>query len=340
MPHLTALPFRPHPLLRGPHRMTIFPRWWPRENRPSDLPSQQRIFQITPETGLLAQCHWQPSPTDTPTVLLIHGLEGCTESHYMIGLAHKIWAKGWNCIRINQRNCGDSEHLTPTLYHNGLSQDYAQIIQEITKQDGCQHIWLIGYSMGGNLTLKLAGERGGELTALRGVAAVSPNIQPAACVRALQRQSNWIYHQHFLRSLKAKLQRKDHLYPGKWDLSQLSKIQTMWEFDDVYTAPDGGYQHAEDYYEQSAAEKTLKSIRIPTLIITAQNDPFIPYEIFQRSSLHHNFLIELLAPAHGGHCGFLQRHQAHEDPFWAENRIVDWIEHEATPVNRIPFAQN
>jgi len=308
--------------------MTLIPRWWPRGTPPPHMPTQERIFQITPETGLLTICHWQPSPSDKPTALIIHGLEGCTESHYMLGLAYKIWKKGWNCIRINQRNCGDSEHLTPTLYHNGLSQDYAQIIREITDQDGCRHIWLIGYSMGGNLTLKLAGEMQTSLSSLRGVAAVSPNIQPASCVRALQRPSNWMYHQHFLRSLKAKLQRKAQLYPGKWDLSHLPSIQTMWEFDDLYTAPDGGYQNAEDYYTRSGAQNTLSSIRIPTLIITAQDDPFIPYDIFDHPSLHENPLIQLLAPTHGGHCGFFQRHQPQEDPFWAENRILDWIQHQ------------
>ena len=306
--------------------MTLIPRWWPRGNAPSNMPTQRRTFQITPEIKLLTKCHWQPSPRHKPTVLLIHGLEGCTESHYMIGLAYKVWANGWNCIRINQRNCGGSEHLTPTLYHNGLSQDYRQIIQEISEQDGCQHVWLIGYSMGGNLALKLAGEMGSALASLQGVGAVCPNIQPATCVRALQRPSNWIYHQYFVRSLKAKLQRKDQLYPGKWDLSQLPDIRTMWEFDDVYTAPDGGYQDAEDYYTQSAAENCLRAITIPTLIITAQDDPFIPYKIFQNSSLHDNSLIELLAPPKGGHCGFFQCRQSPEDPFWAENRLIDWIQ--------------
>lgn len=308
--------------------MTLIPRWWPRSPPSSDMPTQQRIFQITQETGLLTKCHWQPSPGNKPTVLLIHGLEGCTESHYMIGLAHKILAKGWNCIRINQRNCGNSEHLTPTLYHNGLSQDYRKIIREITQQDESQLNWLIGYSMGGNLTLKLAGEIGSELPSLRGVAAVSPNIHPASCVRALQQPTNWIYHRHFLRNLKTKLIRKDRLYPGKWDLSRLPRIKTMWEFDDLYTAPDGGYHNAKDYYAKSAAENTLNAIRIPTLIITAQDDPFIPYTIFDNPSLQKNTSIQLLAPKHGGHCGFLQGRQPQEDPFWAENRIVDWIQYQ------------
>lgn len=256
---------------------------------------------------------------------MIHGLEGCTESHYMRGLARKCWNAGWNCIRINQRNCGGSEHLTPTLYHNGLSQDYGRIIQEITDEDGCTAVWLIGYSMGGNLALKLAGEHGTTLPSLRGVAAVCPNIQPAACVRALQHPSNWIYHRYFLKSLAEKLRKKARLFPGRWDLSHLSHIKTMWEFDEIYTAPDGGYRDAEDYYEQSAARNALSSITIPTLVITAQDDPFIPYHMFADPALDANPFIQLEAPAHGGHCGFFQRHQNHEDPFWAENRLCDWI---------------
>lgn len=310
--------------------MTLFPRWWPRGVNPPTMPTQQRIFQITSETALLTKCHWQPEPKHKPTVLLLHGLEGCTESHYMVGLAHKVWEKGWNCIRINQRNCGGSEHLTPTLYHNGLSQDYRQIIHEIIEQDKCQQIWLIGYSMGGNLTLKLAGEIGSTVPALHGVAAVSPNIQPAACVQALLRPSNWIYHQHFLRSLKAKLIRKDELYPGIWNLSPLPTIQNMWEFDNIYTAPDGGYQDAQDYYYKSAAKNVLSSIAIPTLIITAQDDPFIPYSIFDAPSLKKNVFIQLHVSKHGGHCGFFQKHQAEEDRFWAENRILDWIQQQTS----------
>jgi uncharacterized protein len=333
---MIAPPFIPHSWLRGPHRMTLIPRWWPRENFPPGMPVQDRIFQVTPEIGLLTQCHWQTSPSSHPTLLTLHGLEGCTESHYMRGLALKAWKAGWNSIRVNQRNCGGSEHLTPTLYHNGLSQDYLAIIREITEKDGCQEIWLVGYSMGGNLTLKLAGEVGSAVSSLRGVVAVCPNIQPAACVRALQHPSNWLYHRYFLKSLKAKLRKKSQLYPGRWDISHLSSIRTLREFDDVYTAPDGGYRDATDYYEQSAARNGLSSIAIPTLIITAQDDPFIPYDMFTEPSLHSNPWIHMNTPTHGGHCGFLQQSRPHEDPFWAENRIIDFIRIHTEPTKQSP----
>lgn len=305
--------------------MTLIPRWWPRRSFPSGMLTQDRIFQTTPETGLLTKCHWQSSPSTHPTVLIVHGLEGCTESHYMRGIAQKAWERGWNSIRINQRNCGGSEHLTPTLYHNGLSQDYLSIIREITERDGCRKVWLVGYSMGGNLILKLAGELGSSFPLLHGVVAVCPNIQPAACVLALQHPTNWIYHRYFLKSLKAKLRKKSQLSPGQWDVSHLHRIRTMWEFDDVYTAPAGGYRDAAEYYEKSAARNGLSAISVPTLIITAQDDPFIPYDIFTEPSLHSNPWIQFIAPTQGGHCGFFQQPHRHEDPFWAENRIIDFI---------------
>ena len=322
----TFPPFIPPWWLKGPHRMTLFPRWWPRNRDSLMPPAQRRIFQVTPDTGLLTQCHWQSRPSGKPTLLLIHGLEGCTESHYMIGLAQKAWMRGWNCVRINQRNCGGSEPLTPTLYHGGLSDDYRGVIQELTDADGCRNIWLIGYSMGGNLTLKLGGEIGANLPPLQGFVAVCPNIQPAECVRALQRPENRIYHEYFLNSLKTKLRRKAHLFPGKWDLSPLPHISTMWEFDDVYTGPDGGFPNAADYYRQSASCQQLAHIRKPTLIMTAQDDPFIPFNMFTASTLHDNPFIRFEAPLHGGHCGFFQRYQPEEDHFWAENRLLDWIQ--------------
>ncbi len=314
--------------------MTLAPRWWPREKWPCLMPSQERLFSINGETQLLTKCHWQPSPSEKPTVLIIHGLEGCTESHYMKGLALKVWKAGWNCIRINQRNCGGSEHLTPTLYHGGMSQDFIKIIEEVSDKDSCREIYLVGYSMGGNLALKLAGEVQKSLGPLRAIMAICPNIQPSACVLALQKPSNWVYHTYFLNSLKNKLRRKATLYPGKWDLSNLSAIKTMWNFDDIYTAPDGGFKDANEYYAYSGSRRLLSEITLPSLIITAQDDPFIPYKIFSEPALHANPWIQLLAPTHGGHCGFFQRSNKQEDPFWAENRVIEFIQHcQSTPTH-------
>lgn len=318
-------PFVPHPLLRHPHLMTVFPRFWPRRGFPQRFPTATRLFPVAPDSQLLGYCHWQRVPTRQPTVILVHGLEGCSESHYMLGISVKAWRAGYNVIRLNQRNCGGTEGLTPTFYHSGLSGDLKAVVEHLAADDGLDAIWLAGYSMGGNLALKLAGETKSSLPALRGVVAVCPNIDPAACIAALEQPANWLYQRYFLKRLQARVRRKAALFPGKFDLSRLARVRTLREFDEAYTAPDGGYASALDYYERAGARHVLASIEIPTLIIAAQDDPFIPYHIFQTEALRVNPWIQLWAPKHGGHCGFIQRLQPWEDMYWAENRLVEFM---------------
>lgn len=322
---ITDRAFHPQPFLRNPHLMTLFPRFWARPGLSPDIPIAARLFTVGPESQTLAYCHWRPDRKKHPTLILVHGLEGCSESHYMLGIAGKAWRAGFNVVRLNQRNCGGSEHLTPTLYHNGLSGDVRSVLDELAACDGIETIWLGGYSMGGNLMLKAAGEVGNSNPVLKGVVAVCPNIDPAVCTDALIQPRNWIYNRHFVHSLKACLRRKAALFPGKFDLSRLASIHTLREFDETYTAPDGGYRNADDYYEQAGARHRLGAIAVPTLIMTAQDDPFIPYRIFDTSALRDNPHIRLVAPAHGGHCGFIQRSVHGEDRYWAENRLVEFV---------------
>ena len=205
------------------------------------------------------------------------------------------------------------------------------VAEELANKDDIRSIWLTGYSMGGNLVLKMAGEAKDSLPWLKGAAAVCPNIHPAACVAALEQPRNWVYHEHFLVKLKARLKRKAQLYPGKWDISRYRHIRTMSQFDDAYTAPDGGFHDAADYYERTGSRHVLHEIKVPTLIITSQDDPFIPITTFNIPSLHSNPCIQLVTPRHGGHCGFIQQTSHEEDPYWAENRIVEFIQKAATP---------
>jgi len=317
--------FEPHPFLRHPHCMTIFPRFWPRRGLLNGVPCTARLFSVAPHSRLLGDCHWQSPPQGQPTLILIHGLEGCSDSHYMRGIARKAWLAGLNVIRLNQRNCGGTEHLTPTLYHSGLSGDISAIVSELGARDRLDRIWVAGYSMGGNLALKMAGEARSGLPALRGIIAVCPNIHPGHCVTALERPTNWMYHDYFLKSLKARLRRKALHFPGKFDLSPIAGIRTLREFDEVYTAPDGGFRNADDYYDRAGARHLLAEIKVPTLIITAQDDPFIPYGMFNTDAIASNPWIRLWAPSHGGHCGFVQRPRAGEDVYWAENRLVEFV---------------
>ena len=325
--------FVPHPLLKNPHLMTLYPRFVSRPGLLRGMPTEARLFLVAPDARILGFCHWQPGFRTRPTLILIHGLEGCSESHYMRGIATKAWRAGLNVVRLNQRNCGGTEHLAPTLYNNGLSGDVRAVFNELATKDGLEGIWLGGYSMGGNLVLRAAGELGDTQPALKGVIAVCPNIDPATCTAALMRPRNWLYHRHFVHGLKARLRRKAPLFPGKYTLSGLISIRTLLEFDEAYTAPHGGYRSAADYYEQTGARHVLGAIAVPTLIITAQDDPFIPCRIFDVSALQKNPHIRLVAPAYGGHCAFIQRRVPDEDRYWAENRLVDFVR-EATAVLR------
>ena len=319
------LEFHPPSWLKNPHTMTLVPRYWPRKGLLHGMPGETRLFSTTPDTQLLGICHWQPSRQGQATVLLVHGLEGCSESHYMRGIASKAYRAGMNVVRLNQRNCGGTEHLTPTLYNSGLGQDVLAVARELAERDGLLTIWLVGYSMGGNLVLRAAGEAGRSVAAMTGVIAVCPNIDPTQCVDALEQPRNWMYHHHFLSRLKARMRRKAALFPGKWDLNGLERIRTLREFDDRYTASDGGYRNGADYYDRAGARHVLGSITVATTIITAQDDPFIPYRMFAIPAVQDNPAICFVAPEYGGHCGFFRPRCNGEDQFWVENRIVDRI---------------
>jgi uncharacterized protein len=312
-------------LLRQNHFMTLFPHYWPRGQLLFGIPVEPRLFTTGPDTQLLGYCHWQPDRRSAATVVMVHGLEGCSESHYMHGISSKAYRAGLNVIRMNQRTCGGTEHLTPTLYNSGLSEDYRVIVRELASIDQLDRIWLVGYSMGGNLVLKAAGELGRSEPSLAGAIAVCPNIDPTKCVNALEQPRNWIYHRHFLRSLKARLRRKAKLFPGRWDLAGLDDIRIIHEFDDRYTAIDGGYASAADYYDRAGSRHVLGDIAIRTHIVTSQDDPFIPYEMFSDRAIRKNPHIKLIAPRHGGHCGFFQQGSSDEDRYWVENRVIDFI---------------
>ena len=318
--------FVPAPWLRNPHAMTLFPRYWPRAGVLRRVPTEPRWFTVAPDTKMLGFCHWQSRPTRHPVLVLVHGLEGSSESHYMRGIASKAWRAGFNVVRLNQRNCGGTEHVTPTFYHGGLIQDLSATVEELWKGERCERIWLAGYSMGGNLILRLAGEVGTGLAPLRGIIAVCPNIDPEACVSALEQRGNWLYHRHFVTSLQARLRRKAALFPDRFDASGLAALKkTLRAFDDAYTAPLGGFASAEEYYDRTGARRVLGNIAVPTLILTAQDDPFIPYETFRLPALAENPRIRFVAPRYGGHCGFFQRPRRREDCFWAENRLIDFM---------------
>jgi predicted alpha/beta-fold hydrolase len=312
----------PHPLRHG-HWMTLAASLWPRRF-PALPAAERRLVQAAPDTQVRLDCHWQLDSTAQPTLLLVHGLEGSSESHYMLGTAEKAWRAGFNALRLNVRNCGGTEHLTPTLYHSGLSGDVAAVVEHLLATDGLQEIHLAGFSMGGNMVLKLAGEWGAEAPPqVRSVSAISPSLDLAACGDAMELPDNLLYQWRFLSSLKARLRRKARLFPQLYRTDGLWRVSSMREFDDCFTAPHFGFGTAANYYAQASALRLAARIALPTLILTAQDDPFIPIDSVRSPALTGNRNITLLTPAHGGHVGFLSATVAGEDRYWAENRIID-----------------
>ncbi len=305
--------------------MTLYswgnPRYFPRLPAPV-----RRYFDVARGTRVVADCHWQAAPWAHPTLIALHGLNGSSEAHYMRGLAAKAFARGMNVVRLNQRNCGDTEHLSEGLFHSGLTADAAHVVDELIRVDGLPAIGVAGYSLGGNLALKLAGEYGAHApAALLGVAAVSPIIEISECTRALERSENWLYQWNFVRDLKRRMRRKEQCHPGHFDLAQLNAIATVRKFDETYTAPYFGFRNAEDYYHRASAMRVIDRVRIPALVITAEDDPFVPSAPFHDPKVTGNTHIDLRISAHGGHCGFVGEQSAMGDGYWAENQIVEFF---------------
>ena len=321
--------FEPHRLLRNPHAQTLAATFWSR--RFPRLPrSVAREFEAEPGTRIRGECHWQGEPRQCPTLVLVHGLEGSCESGYMLGLAERAFAAGWNAVRLNQRNCGGTESLTPTLYNSGLSNDYRAVLFELIERDTLPRIFCAGYSMGGNLVLKMAGELGAAAPPqLAGVAAVCPCIDLAKCADAVGLPGNFIYQEHFVRNLKRRMHRKAALFPGKFDLAPLSRVRTLREFDNEMTAKYCGFRDAADYYAQSSALRVVSQIQVPTLILTAKDDPFVPFESFSKPALTGNPHIEVVAPERGGHCAFISSEKG-DARFWAEARIMEFFRNQAS----------
>lgn len=325
--------FEPHLGLRNGHLMTIAGTFWRRKfpRLPAGVP---RLFETEPSTQVRGDCHWQETPRKHPTLVLLHGLEGSSESGYMFGTAEKAWMCGFNVVRLNQRNCGGTERLTPTSYHSGLSRDMRAVLLELIGRDALPEIFAAGFSMGGNLTLKLAGEFGGAAPAeILGFAAVAPCFDLATCCGALLERRNFLYDRHFVKSLKRRMRYKASLFPRLFPkdgpIKDLGSVRSVRDFDDKITAPLWGYRDAAEYYARESAMNVVGAIARPTLVITAKDDPFVPISTFENAALRANRNIHVLTTRHGGHCGFISRENG-DERFWSETRIVEFCASQST----------
>jgi len=323
---VTQKPFVPHPAIRNAHAQTLIGYLLPRSNELLSQNIEQRYFDIAEGVRLLARCSWQRDRRESPTLITIHGLEGSSESGYMRGTAEKALRAGFNVLRLNMRNCGGTAHLTESLYHAGLTEDVHAIISELSERDGLKEIYLAGFSLGGNLSLKLAGEHGANPpSTLRGVIAVSPSIHLSSCADAIELNSNLIYEMSFVSSLKRSMRLKAELYPDRYDTAALRRIRSIREFDAAYVVPHCGFRDVDDYYTRASALPYISRISIPTLIIHAKDDPFIPFHPFENGEISSNPNVLMIATERGGHVGFVSKRADGEDRFWAEQMIIEFI---------------
>ena len=317
--------FRPRRWLQGGHVQTLAAFFL---SRNIDLPpAEKRMIEVEPGVSVLCHCHWQKERSSSLTLIIVHGLEGSSESQYMMGIARNGLASGMNVVRMNQRNCGGMDHCAPTLYNSGRSADVAAVANNIVERDAVSGFVLIGFSMGGNLVLKLAGEWGSDgPREFRGVAAVCPAINLAAGADALHEPANRIYEYYFLLQLFRRFRRKVKLFPDKFDAARLRGVKTLREFDDRVTAYYCDYTGADDYYARAAAANVVAKIAVPALVIHAANDPFVRILPETRKNLLANRNITYIETEDGGHCAFVGERD--DDPTfdgrWAEREVVEF----------------
>jgi hypothetical protein len=331
-------PFEPPSWLRGGHAQTLAGNYWRRI--PSKIPFEPETVVVDAQDGsrVLCHCHWQADQVrrDRLTILLVHGLEGSSDSQYIRGITALAWNAGCNVIRMNMRNCGGTDTWSPTLYHSGLSSDVGVVLHHFAGRYGLRRVTMAGYSMGGNLVLKLAGELAEDAPEwLRAVVGVCPAIDLAASADALHDPSNRMYEWHFLRNLMRRFRRKAELFPEIYSLEGLGPIRTIREFDDKITARYSGFTGADDYYFRAAAARVVSRIAIPALVLHALDDPFIRLMPESRAALSTNRTVTLVETRHGGHCAFLQKTNGRQTSnisfapedcrHWAEATLIRYL---------------
>ena len=324
--------FAPRRFLRNAHLQTLAGNFLPRKAvlpTPEDeLIVVESAHEGTPASRVLCHTHWQPE-AGRDTVLLLHGLEGSSDSQYVRGNAARFYAAGWNVVRMNMRNCGGTEHECPTLYHSGLSGDVLAVLRHYQQTRGAERWSMVGYSMGGNLVLKLAGELAQDAAPLLcAVAGVSPVVDLAPSSDALHEPASRIYEWKFLRGLVQRYAYKCTLFPQIFDPTRSRGVRSLREFDDRVMSPYCGFTGAVDYYHRAASARVVDRIAVPTLVLHALDDPFIRMLPETRATLLANPNVHLIETEHGGHCAFLAPATGY-DGYWAEKLLFDFLHAQA-----------
>lgn len=256
-------------------------------------------------------------------VIISHGLEGNTQRAYMKGMARASFTNGYDVLTWNYRGCSDQINSQLRFYHSGASDDLDTVVQHAIDTGLYSEINLIGFSLGGNLTLKYIGENWNSIASINKVVTFSVPLDLHASCLKISKSDNWIYSQRFLKSLRKKVVEKSK-YKKELDPRALSKIKTLLQFDDHFTGPIHGFKNALDYYEQCSAIRFLQNITTPTLIVNAKNDPFLSPECFPEHQLKDHAYVKFESPSRGGHVGFTQFNE--NGLYWSEQRALAFLQ--------------
>jgi uncharacterized protein len=320
--------FSPAWWLPGPHSQTL----WGKLFRQQELQPTEIERWDTADGDFLDIHHLNTHGAST-RLLVLHGLEGTIRSHYAQGLLSEARKRGWAADMLIFRSCGKDINLTRRFYHSGDTSDLEMVIGRILADFPDQILVLAGVSLGGNVLLKFLGERGSSLSPrIRAAAAVSVPFDLSRASRFINRGASKIYQWHFMKSLRRKVLLKLERFPELIERQELMALRTMFEFDNELTAPVHGFRDAEDYYTQSSSLPWLSRISIPTLLLNAADDPFLPAEVLDdvRHTARENPSLIVEFPARGGHAGFIGGHNPFRPVYYMERRVCDFLAEQIT----------
>jgi predicted alpha/beta-fold hydrolase len=317
--------FQPYSLIANRHLQTLLGSLT--DSSPPEFPSKEVVLPVTDGDSILVldskPVSWNPGK---PIVILVHGLTGSHRSSHVVRVGERLYRRGCRVIRMNQRGAGPGLHLARWSYHAGRSEDIRKVMEHFQNVIDPSPIFLVGFSLGGNLILKTAGESG-ELHGLAGVAAMGPPINLLQCSKLIGKQENRIYEKHFLSYLLQEAKKRQRYFPDLPPLKFPSNMSIRL-FDEHYTAPRAGYDCAEHYYEECSSERFIKNINVPTLILTSRDDPFISVGPFEK--LKAPDCVTISIQNRGGHLGFLGP-DGKGGIRWGESKLVHWVDQHLYP---------
>ena len=316
MPLITEHNYNPNFFVKNGHINTLFPYIW--RKKPSIPFNRERIN--TPDHDFFDVDWWKIENNDK-LVILLHGLEGSSSSQYINGMARLMHLNQYSVAAINFRSCSGEMNLNQEMYHSGFTKDLHHFLQ--LKSTNYHSIYICGFSLGGNVVMKYAGDQKYTLSEkIKAIAGISVPCDLKGGSYMLKKWYNYIYEQRFLATLLEKVKMKQQLMPEKIDISNIHRVKSLWDFDDYFTAGLHGFENAEDYYKQCSSLQFLSNITIPSLMINALDDTFLPDSAYPVHIAENSHFLHLSTPKHGGHVGFT----TFGSPFyWNEMKVLHFF---------------